>query len=73
VRGEIYTIDGLAEEPGGLLLKEVKTGNEPVAGYWARRFRPLVENASDSEVEAAIYRRTRQRKTQRIPHHGPVS
>jgi hypothetical protein len=60
--GDIYTINGVICEPGGAYLvldgyPNPDRGHGPDIGWDIRRFRPLVEDKSDNEIEAQIYRR----------------
>lgn len=78
---EIYTIDRVFNGPQGIpSLEFLELKRSPRSkricgdvGYYANRFRPLVENASDSEIEATLYRKRKAQKNQHIPHLGTVS
>lgn len=59
VRGEIYTIRAVLERQGwqGVLLVEVDPGS--AAGWYASRFRPVVERKTDISVFHEILRTTK--------------
>lgn len=82
VEGHIYTLTGAwVAEDGFVDCSLAEIQRSPSAqrlwgkrvGYHLRRFRPLVEDSYDNEIEAKFYRTRKQQKTQRIPHLGPVS
>lgn len=81
LEGNIYTVRDIiypdSETPCFLLEEIANKVREYHFGAYefsfrASRFRPLVTDSDDNEIEAQFYRRTLQRKTQRIPHLGDV-
>lgn len=56
-KGEIVTVSGPSNSPNCIRLVEYPEGSGPAAGYYASRFRPLVEKKTDISVFTEILKR----------------
>lgn len=70
-RGHIYTVANV--NGPWLRIVEVRNSFGDPAGYRIDRFRPLVEDSDDEEIEARIYRSKRENKHIKSPRETEVA